>query len=277
MGLTIHYSLNLPKQTSEKAVKAKLEALRQKCLDLPFKEVGSMVDLNAGQLDALYEKKDDPLRWFAIQCGKYADYHYDLEGNLVAGDAKGGTYSRGFNPLRVLGFSTWPGEGCEQANLGLCLYPKTIEIPAQPERGLQGGTVKTPSSLRSWAWRSFCKTEYANEPECGGMPNFFRCHLTVVAMLDAAKELGFKVEVTDEGEFWEKRDVKALAAEVGSWDKMIASFAGALKDASGGGGVASAMDGRSDFERLEAAGVSDPETAKNAAALAKLFAGARKV
>ena len=228
MGLTIHYSLKLRKSTSENAVKNKLEQLRQRCLDLPFKEVGEMVEMNTEQIAASYEDLENPLRWFGIQCSKYVDYHYDIEGNLIPGAAEDrGTYSRGLSPTRVIGFSAWPGDGSEQANLGLAIYPSTIEIPADGYK--QGGTLKT--KLNGWLWSSFCKTQYANDPKCGGLPNFLRCHLTVIAMLDAAKELGFGVGVTDEGDFWEKRDVKALAAEIGNWDKMIAGFFGAMKDA----------------------------------------------
>jgi hypothetical protein len=90
-------------------------------------------------------------------------------------------------------------------------------------------------------------------------------------MLDAAKELGFKVEVHDESDFWDDRDFKALVGTVGEWDKFICSFAGALKDAMGkeGMGVSSATDGRPDFERLEAEGVLDTKTAKMIECLVK--------
>ena len=290
MGLTIHYTIKLPRQTSEKAVIAKLEQLRQRCLDLPFKEVSpKLIDMTNAQVKASYEKRDDPHRWFGIQAsGQYVNWHYDNCGNVVPGYPKGksrvGTYSRGVMPLRVVGFSTWPGEGCEEANVGLCIYPETIEVAADtscrsfalPE-GHKVATLKT--KLNGWRWGSFCKTQYANSPDCGGLPNFLQCHLTVIAMLDAAKELGFKVEVSDEGDFWEKRDVKALAAEIGNWDKMIAGLFGAMKDAVAASGtglvVESAMSGRKDFEKLEAAAAGDPKAAQTAAALAKMFASAK--
>ena len=44
--------------------------------------------------------------------------------------------------------------------------------------------------LKGWSWLSFCKTHYASDPRCGGLPNFLRCHLGVVALLDEAKNLG---------------------------------------------------------------------------------------
>ena len=51
--------------------------------------------------------------------------------------------------------------------------------------------------------------------------------------------------------FWEKRDIKALAAEVGDWNGMIAGWAGRLKDALGGG-VMSEIAKFPNFEHLEA-------------------------
>ena len=60
----------------------------------------------------------------------------------------------------------------------------------------------------------------------GGTSNFLRAHLAVCAILEKAEKLGFKVNVSDEGDFWTKRDVKALAEEVGQWDAMIAGLFG---------------------------------------------------
>ena len=54
-------------------------------------------------------------------------------------------------------------------------------------------------------------------------------------------------------DFWEKRDVRALAEEVGQWNEMIAAFAGKLKDQFGGDLEAPITD-YSDFEHLEARG-----------------------
>jgi hypothetical protein len=77
--------------------------------------------------------------------------------------------------------------------------------------------------------------------------------LSVVRLLDYAKELGILAEVSDEGEFWEKRDVKALAEEVGSWNSMIGAFTGAM-DELVGQKVAAPIKSFPDFEHLEAKG-----------------------
>jgi hypothetical protein len=81
--------------------------------------------------------------------------------------------------------------------------------------------------------------------------------------MDIAKELGFEVDVSDEGGYWEKRDPKALAEDVGEWNTMIASFAGALTDAFGkqGDKVESQIAKYPNFERLEAQGAANPSPA----------------
>jgi hypothetical protein len=99
------------------------------------------------------------------------------------------------------------------------------------------------------------KTQYSSDPQCGGVPNFLRCHLTVIAMLDRAKQLGCLGLVSDEGGFWEQRNVEALVKEIGSWNEMIAAFGGRLKDVLGCG-VEMPIADYPNFEALELAGQS---------------------
>lgn len=101
-------------------------------------------------------------------------------------------------PQRVIGFRTYPGKGCEPANFGLC-----------QRKGEDW-----------WSWHSFCKTGYAGDPSCGGIENFVRCHLSVVALLDAAKVLGVLEAVFDEGGFWDGRCVTDLAGEAVSSESV---------------------------------------------------------
>jgi hypothetical protein len=77
----------------------------------------------------------------------------------------------------------------------------------------------------------------------------------VIRMLDHAKELGILKSVSDEGEFWEKRNIEDLSREVGQWNEMIAGLAGKLKDMLGDE-VLSAITKFSNFEHLEAKGRS---------------------
>lgn len=227
MGLTIHYQLHSTTRSRSKA-KRLVEQLRQKALDLPFKEVGEVVEVSGGDADSDLLNPDDPNRWLLIQAGQNLfrdDKHFRIA------------------PFSVIAFSTSPGDGAEDANFGLATYPKTIEI--------EGKRCRT--NLGNWSWLSFCKTQYASNPDCGGVENFLRCHRAVVDLLDAADELGILKEVHDEGNFWDNRDADALAAVISQWNSMIAGLAGRFKD-SLGDGVVSEITKFPNFERLEAEG-----------------------
>jgi len=235
MGLTIHYDLHAGTKSPRQAFEL-VAALRQKSLDLPFAEVGDVIEATESACD--YQKTDDELlRWLLIQAARHVDDPLDAR------------YSYGVTPQHVIAFTTWPGEGCESANFGLCLYPATIEV-GRLHRKIRTG-------VSGWCWGSFCKTQYASNPECGGVPHFLRCHMMVVAMLDHAKKLGILKEVSDEGDFWEKRDIESLAKEVGEWNEMIAGVFGQIKDSlSGGMSVEAAIAEFPNFEHLEARGRS---------------------
>lgn len=227
MGLTIHYRLHAD-TTSAAEARSLVEQLRARALDLPFKEVGELTDLGGDGADPDKLDRDDPNRWLLIQAGEYVE--------------RGGRQYP-VTPDRLIAFSTWPGEGCEEANFGLALYPKTIEV----------GGRRVRTGLAGWSLSSFCKTQYASNPDCGGLENFLRCHLAVVKLLDHAGTLGVVKDVSDEGEFFEKRDVRALAKEVGDWNTMTAGWAGRFKDAFGEG-VVSEIARFPNFEHLEAKG-----------------------
>jgi len=235
MGLTIHYRLQSHTRSAKKA-RQLVEQLRQKTLDLPFKEVSEVIDVSGDEADFNKSDRDHPTRWLLIQ----AESHVP-QGNVC--------YP--VKPKRVIAFSTWPGEGSEQANFGLAIYPGFIEVEDMSRWPYQKRRIRT--GLAPWSWGSFCKTQYASNPDCGGVENFLRCHLSVVKLLDHAKELGMLKEVFDEGNYWEKRDVKALAQEVGEWNSMIAGWAGRLKDVMGPA-VESEIAKYPDFEHLEAKG-----------------------
>lgn len=255
MGLTIHYRLSLPEKTPLPEVRQKLGALRQCCLDLPFKEVGGLMEFKGEKCDWNKRDREDPHRWFLIQSDTFVNYKYGRGGKPFRVEGcENGTYSHSVLPQQIVGFSTWPGEGCEEANIGLCRFPKTVMVANKWSRK----NHRLPVGDSKWSWHSFCKTQYSNSPECGGIENFLRCHLSVVAMLDAAKKLGFAVECNDESGYWEKRDLKALVKEIGQWDAFIAAFGGALKDATEETGLTleAPITQRKDFEKLEAEGQS---------------------
>jgi hypothetical protein len=237
MGLTIQYSLCTDTKSPKKA-RGLIEQLRSRALDLPFTEVGEISELRGSDCDYEQRKQDDPLRWLLIQASEGVD------------DPQHEGYSYHVTPTHIIAFSTRPGEGCEQANYGLCRFPAQIEVQT-PGRHWQRRTIRT--RLTGWRWGSFCKTQYASNARCGGVQNFLRCHLSVIRMLDHAQSLGILERVSDEGDYWVKRDIEALAREVGEWNKELAGLAGELKDLVGDQ-LVSAIARYPDFERLEAAG-----------------------
>jgi hypothetical protein len=237
MGLTIHYRLHSDTRSIQKARELAAE-LRSRARDLPFEKVDELIELSGSECDYQQCEQDHSHSWLLIQAQEHVDHP------LKSG------YSYTVAPTHVLAFSTWPGKGCEEANFGLCRFPETIEIDDPKQRG-QHRII--PTRLGGWHWGSFCKTQYASNGECGGVTNFLRCHLSVIRLLDHASELGILQSVSDEGGFWEKRDLAALAHEVGDWNTMIAGLAGQLKDLFGPGVVAAITD-FPDFEHLEAKG-----------------------
>lgn len=232
MGLTIHYEFRL-NTLLLKDVRKVLKELREHALTLPFKEVSEIVEFTDDECDHdFHGDNGNKYRWLKVQSQQYV-----TEGSV----------SHDILPKHIIAFSTWPGEGCEEANFGLCLYPETIE---RKERKI------TTNIGRGFYWKSFCKTQYASSSDCGGMRNFLRSHLAIIGLLDHADAIGILDSVTDEGGYWEKRDLKALGNEIGAWNEFIAGFGGRLKDTLSKNGkgltIESEIAKYANFEHLEA-------------------------
>src|ERR1019366_7606010 len=235
MGLTIHYQLKHSGRDPASARKI-IEQLRDWALNLPFQEVGPLVELSGDACDYKQVSKDDPNRWLLIQARKSIirpPYHHDVF------------------PDHLFAFNTIPGNGCEPANFGLCHFPSSIVILDRQVIPLRRQRLQT--QLSGWSWGSFCKTQYASNPDCGGVENFLRCHLLVVRMLDHARELGILESASDEGGDLQKRDVPTMAREVGEGNQMIAAAMGKYKDLLGDG-IEGEILKFPNFEHLEADG-----------------------
>lgn len=134
MGLTIHYQLRSNATCPEEARK-QVEQLRQAALDLAMSEVGEVLEFTGAVCNS-ETSEDNSRRWLLIQSRRMI--RIGREHLFVI-------------PIHLFAFSTWPGEGCEAANLGLALYPATFES----EEG------RLATNLKGWSWQSFCKTQYA--------------------------------------------------------------------------------------------------------------------
>ena len=81
MGLTIHYQLKSDTRSPAQA-RQLVEKLRQRALDLPFAEVGEVVELKGDACDYESYDREHPLRWLLIQAGQYVErerLHYPVD------------------------------------------------------------------------------------------------------------------------------------------------------------------------------------------------------
>jgi hypothetical protein len=233
MGLTIHWSFQGPQKKSE--AKSIIEKLRQRAMDLPFESVGDILHFSGNHTD-FESDPDGEHRWFKIQARE----------TIWSKDGRTGW---DVVPKEIIGFQIIVAPGSEPMEIFLAVYPKSILI--QDERTRKPKRLRTNRS--GWSGGGFTKTQYASDVRCGGIPNFLRAHLSVCKMLDHAKELGILQSVSDEGGFFEKRDVPALVNEVGEWNAFIAAGASALDKLMGEKSVAPIKD-FPDFEQLAAKG-----------------------
>jgi len=65
MGLTVHYRLHSDTRSATEARRL-VEELRKRALDLPFVEVGEVVELKGDACDYQKRDRDDPNRWLLI-------------------------------------------------------------------------------------------------------------------------------------------------------------------------------------------------------------------
>lgn len=142
------------------------------------------------------------------------------------------------------------GEDCEPLWLGLCTYPKTVVMGGRRYR----------TSLKGWQFKGFSKTQYASRQ---GWNHFRRCHTAVIDLLHGMSRLGLRVEISDEGDYWPRRSLDTLRAELDQMNGVVAAAAGALKDlydkTGDANGIQSPIFGYPDYEQLEAAGAADTE------------------
>ena len=194
MGLTINYTITTP--TSKQAVEG-LEKLRQACLDLPFEEVGKVERKDITQADLDY--------WNELQWGSMFpnNSRENLQKRNELIEARGFTIweliKADNEPTEIVSLVLYPGEGCEECAITF--------------RKVDG----------HYEAQEFCKTQYA--------AHFVRCHTLVVAMLDIAKSIGFEVDVRDEGQFYETRDLCVLAQNLGEYNSLVESIGGQLRAA----------------------------------------------
>lgn len=221
MGLTLSYSLLLESACREE-VREKIGALRRLAADLPFKELGELVELEG---DACRLQDDDPNERVKFGAMTLEDY----------GEIHKGEYAAVPSCLQLIGFRVFAGDGCSSCTFGLANHA------ANPTR---------------WAWYDFCKTQYASNPDYGGLENFLRCHLALVRIIESAQELGLLEKANDPSDYFQNHDLEALVKCLQDYNLFTAATIGSVKDLLeplGYTAQAPILE-RPDFERLEAQG-----------------------
>jgi hypothetical protein len=220
MGLHLNYELRLTGDVPRSRVASLLGALRKRALSTQVASVSPLADLSA---DGEADSDDGPdatraaIRLFAKLLG---DPVRDEEIQHYTGD-----------PCSAIGFTVDPGRGSETATFGL--MNRRAEIGGDEE----------------WFWWCACKTQYVSVVSDA---HLVTVHTSLVAILDAALELGFDVVVRDETGYWESRSASVLLESVAKMNRLIAKFAGALSDAIGNEhSVAAPIFEHRAFERLE--------------------------
>ncbi|GEM_PF-469435 len=227
MGLTIHYKLRAPARATETTIRKLVEGMRARAVAMQ----------RAGRVEAVGAIK-----------ASAKDFFWLSEWLMIREDEHS---TRGVEvPVESgLVFTVTLGEGSEPLRLGLCQYPTRV---------LDAGTGRMRVVRRSgWRLSAFCKTQYAS---LHGWENFHRCHTAAVELLAGLSELGLKVEITDEGEYWPGRDEAGLRCKIDQYNGLVAGLAGMFKDAnddeddSGIAAVQSPIFAHPQFERIEAEG-----------------------
>lgn len=230
MGLTIHYTIEFKGTT--KQLQKKLEEVRRICLDLPFEKVGERVrTVNITKdiiriYDELSQKVNYPNNSkenLAMRDSILKELGTSTSQMVELGEWKqeGNRSWNEVKPTTMVSLDLWPGEGCESMDLFFQLIDGIFVC------------------------NSFCKTQYAEE--------FVQCHLLIIKMLDILKEKGFEVEVVDEGEYWETRDMKVLAKNLNESTSAILAIGGLIKSGAKQAGmtVESAIDDCQNFMEVK--------------------------
>ena len=307
MGLTIHYTL---RSSARNTVLKKVEAMRQFAMDLPFEEVSDVKYLSpeiCSKGFEYYRDRDDDIFSALVYNSTFVRVPWSKKVN------------RSFTVEPEESYIFWvePGDGCESALMGLSRYPKEVSYTYTPEEDDRFvDTFESPAGMRTtqfdyskwsrWNWRnkkgyrcpsdmeeqrmikvgqpgwhlhSFCKTQYASDPSCGGIPNFLRCHMGMVTLFDKIATIPtMKVKVDDEGHYgWAKYtdhpelpsdereytwheptySVPTLLQQCDDYNTMVAAVGGCLKDALGDG-LEMPIANYPNFENLEFRGGQSP-------------------
>jgi hypothetical protein len=214
---------------SKTKTKTLIERMRQRALDLPFIAVGEVVRL-VGEETHITDEDDDP--WHCLKLMAHDWLWTDDDEPWLC------------PPNEIVGFQIEVAPGCDPAAIYFACYPTGM---------LTENGVWLPTTRPTWSGQAQCDTQFASHPDCGGVANFVRAHGALCRLLDYAKELGILAYITDEGFFFDDRNVSALVTRINDYNAYTAAFVGAWKDS--GRRSTSPILTYPNFEHLEAKGL----------------------
>src|SRR5437867_3020799 len=249
MGLTVYYDWKT--KTDLPSARRLIAKFRAIALKLPFDEVSEIREQDPPDNKSAFLSYDDSYR----QGGLY------LSRTRRDGDEE----TVQVPALHALFFHVRV-RGAESASIGLASHPPVIvhreDVIERDKNGSergrirgQGDPVEFPTRRRGYySWHSFCKTQYAGNPNLGGEANFLKAHLSLIELLDQIQAAGVSVRIRDDSRYAKHRDVDRLLRSLRSWDAVVANIVGNVSDALGdeSGSLIAPIKERPDFEHLEA-------------------------
>ena len=230
MGLTIHYkfAFNNGKQELEQILKE----LKQEFIHLPVRQVYDIVNVTKCQQESGYGQYEGD-RFYQNELGFTLQHSFEPLSRKSAKldniiENVGGTinlHKLTHDEYRVYKTLDYEIE-CADKNLQSKILSSGngYILPVDVGEGCEWFDIQIGRIGNSKEWRGygFTKTQYAED--------FVHCHLVVIKMLDLCKEAGILKSVSDEGNYWNTRDLKVLADEINNYTLLIKSFFGALKE-----------------------------------------------
>lgn len=216
MGLKIGYWFEF--RGSKPELVGKIQELKARFQELPVTSVGDIVEIEHAHTT------------FDTNRGEKRPYLEALLGNSMAlADFSTSMSKRAFTDRveRVnetgngLALTVDVGEGCEYFQILLGRF----------------GEGET------WYGGCTTKTQYAE--------HFIPCHLTVIAMLDLCKETGILKKATDDGEYWETRDLNVLGKNMNISTDRIRAIVAALKNSKEGRVLHAPIEQSANYVRME--------------------------
>lgn len=230
MGLHLCYELRLLGDTTEDQVRAALEGVRERALEIRGAQVTELFSASVGDLRAHKPAWSESLDAYFFSC---ASRMVDERRSRVPAFAA--TPDR----TSAIGFGVHPGRGCEAATFGL----------AHCSAGSVLFDDEPPIEYDVWFWHHCCKTQYASVVS---NEHLIHCHLSLVTLVEECERRGIAIAVRDETGYWETRSTEHLVAEVEKMNGIVAGFAGRLSDAiSPNYKAQGAIFEHQEFERME--------------------------